>query len=50
MEQEYECIGICEPDPDLAYCTGCGRPWAEVVREQAGASAPAGAAAEEGGS
>lgn len=29
MEDEIECIGICEPDPDNAYCTGCGRPWGE---------------------
>lgn len=22
----YECIGICQPDPDTGHCSGCGRP------------------------
>lgn len=27
----YQCVGVCLPDADEAYCIGCGRPWGEPV-------------------
>ena len=39
MNEEIECIGVCEPDLDLAYCTGCGRPWGEAGGESPGQAA-----------
>lgn len=29
MDDQYECIGICERDPDSGICLGCGRPLTE---------------------
>lgn len=24
-EQEIQCVGICQVDPETGYCIGCGR-------------------------
>ncbi|WP_145842595.1 DUF1289 domain-containing protein [Denitratisoma sp. DHT3] len=37
---EYECIGICEPDPLSGRCQGCGRPLIEPGRVDDGALRP----------
>lgn len=34
-EDAYECIGICEIEPESGICLGCGRP----LREEAPAPA-----------
>lgn len=26
---DYDCIGICQPDPASGLCEGCGRPYFE---------------------
>lgn len=26
MDDEYECIGVCEPDPETGRCLACARP------------------------
>ena len=27
QDNYYECVGICQPDPVIRLCQGCGRPW-----------------------
>jgi hypothetical protein len=43
-EDAYECIGICEIEPESGICLGCGRPLREeapaVAAEALAASAP----------
>lgn len=31
---DYDCIGICQPDPDSGLCEGCGRPYFDSVAPQ----------------
>lgn len=26
MNDEFECIGVCAPEPESGACAGCGRP------------------------
>lgn len=31
---DYDCIGICQPDPESGLCEGCGRPYFDSVEPQ----------------
>ena len=31
---DYDCIGICQPDPESGLCEGCGRPYFDAVETQ----------------
>lgn len=44
-EDDYECIGICEIEPESGICLGCGRPLREEAPALAAEAQAAGASA-----